>query len=63
MLGCAGLSRVDFILDGQNIPYILEVNTMPGMTPTSLVPKAAAAAGISFERLVEIILNFADLKI
>ncbi|MCG9479365.1 MAG: D-alanine--D-alanine ligase [Actinomycetia bacterium] len=63
LLGCTGISRVDFILDDQNIPYILEVNTMPGMTPTSLVPKAAAAAGISFERLVEIILNFADLKI
>jgi len=63
LLSCSSLSRVDFILDQHNVPYLLEVNTMPGMTPTSLVPKAAAAAGISFEYLVEIILNFADLKI
>ncbi len=62
-LGCSNISRVDFILNANNIPYVLEVNTMPGMTPTSLVPKAAKAAGISFEHLVEIILNNASLKI
>ncbi len=63
ILGCANLSRVDLIFSENNVPYVLEVNTMPGMTPTSLVPKAAEAAGISFEVLVEILLNNASLKI
>ncbi|MBC7333518.1 MAG: D-alanine--D-alanine ligase [Actinobacteria bacterium] len=61
-LDCFGISRVDLILDENNNPYILEVNTMPGMTSTSLVPKAAKAAGIDFDLLVEIILNFSSLK-
>lgn len=61
-LDCYGISRVDLIMDSQNNPYILEVNTMPGMTSTSLVPKAAEAAGIDFDLLVEIILNFSSLK-
>lgn len=61
-LGCYGVSRVDLILDENNEPFFLEVNTMPGMTSTSLVPKAAAAAGIKFEKLVEIILDCASLK-
>jgi D-alanine-D-alanine ligase len=61
--GCCGISRTDFILDKENVPYILEINTMPGMTSTSLVPMAAGAAGIDFDRLVEIILDCADLKI
>jgi D-alanine-D-alanine ligase len=60
---CFGISRVDFILDKENIPYILELNTMPGMTSTSLVPMAAKAAGIDFDHLIEIILDSADLKI
>ncbi|TET50732.1 MAG: D-alanine--D-alanine ligase [Actinomycetota bacterium] len=63
MLGCSGISRVDFILDSSNIPYVLEINTMPGMTSTSLVPMAADAAGISFDFLVEIILDSAKLNI
>ncbi len=63
LLQCSAISRVDFILGRDDIPYVLEVNTMPGMTPTSLVPKAAAAAGINFGLLVEIILNHAHLKI
>lgn len=50
-LGCFGCSRVDLILDKQNQPVILEVNTIPGFTPTSLLPKAAAAANISFGEL------------
>lgn len=61
-LGCYGVSRVDLIIDENNMPFILEINTMPGMTATSLVPKSAAAAGIAFERLAEIILNFSSLK-
>ena len=63
ILGCSGISRVDFILDGTGTPYVLEINTMPGMTSTSLVPMAADAAGISFDLLVEIILDSAKLKI
>lgn len=62
-LSCRGLSRVDFILDSNDIPYVLEVNTMPGMTSTSLVPMAACAADIKFDHLIEIILDSADLKI
>lgn len=64
-LNCAGISRVDLILTDGKHPEInvLEVNTIPGMTATSLVPKAAAALKINFELLVEIILNSASLKL
>ncbi len=51
-LGCSGWGRVDFMVDGSGAAYALEVNTVPGMTDHSLVPKAAAAAGISFDELV-----------
>ena len=50
-LGCRGVSRADFRFDGETL-FILEVNTQPGMTPTSLVPEQAGYAGISFEELV-----------
>lgn len=50
-LGCRGVSRADFRYDGETV-YILEVNTQPGMTPTSLVPEQAAHCGIGFEELV-----------
>ncbi|WP_273265838.1 D-alanine--D-alanine ligase family protein [Flexistipes sinusarabici] len=53
--GCTGYGRVDFIYK-ENTPYILEINTLPGMTETSLLPQAAAEAGINFEQLVEEIL-------
>lgn len=56
ILGCSGVARVDVRLDPSNHPYVLEVNTIPGMTGTSLVPKAAAAAGMSFPELCERIL-------
>lgn len=52
-LGCRGYSRVDFIIDNDGVPYILEVNTLPGMTATSLLPEIAQGAGISFPSLVE----------
>ena len=52
-LGCTGCSRVDFRLDRNNDPFVLEVNTIPGMTATSLLPDAAAAAGITFDQLCE----------
>jgi D-alanine-D-alanine ligase len=57
-LGCAGFSRVDLIL-GADGPQVLEVNAIPGLTDTSLLPQAAEAAGMSFERLVEKILDLA----
>lgn len=63
VLDCSGVSRVDLILEENNNINILEVNTIPGMTPTSLVPKAAAACGIDFPLLVDIILNSATLKL
>lgn len=50
-LDCYGCSRVDIILSEGNIAYILEVNTIPGFTQTSLLPKAAKTAGISFSQL------------
>jgi len=50
-LGCRGVSRADFRLDGNDL-YLLEINTQPGMTPTSLVPEQAVHAGISFQDLV-----------
>ncbi len=61
-LGCQDVSRVDFRLAQDGTPYILEVNTIPGMTETSLLPKAARAAGISFEELVLRILESALKK-
>jgi D-alanine-D-alanine ligase len=50
-LGCRGVSRADFRYDGRDL-YMLEVNTQPGMTPTSLVPEQAAHVGITFPELV-----------
>lgn len=52
-LGCTGYSRVDLRLAGDGFPVVLEVNTVPGMTATSLVPKAAAAAGITFGEFLD----------
>ena len=56
-LGCEGYSRVDFRMNNDNELYCLEVNTLPGMTPLSLVPKAAKAVGISFEELIKRIIQ------
>jgi D-alanine-D-alanine ligase len=56
-LGCSGYGRVDFRVSKDYQPYCLEVNTLPGMTSTSLVPKMAKAAGITFEELVERIID------
>lgn len=58
-IGCRGYSRVDFILDESGAPHILEVNTLPGMTATSLFPEIAKGVGISFPDLVEEILRLA----
>jgi len=56
-LGCDGYARADFRLSDNNELYCLEVNTLPGMTSTSLVPKAAKAVGISFEELIKRIIQ------
>jgi D-alanine-D-alanine ligase len=57
-LGCTGFARVDLIL-GTDGPWLLEANAIPGLTDTSLLPQAAEAAGLSFEQLVERILDLA----
>ena len=58
ILKCQGFARADFIFDGKDF-YFLEMNTIPGFTPTSDVPIAAEHDGISFDELVEIILKSA----
>lgn len=57
-LGCQGFGRVDMIIKGNKV-YVLEVNTIPGLTPVSLFPKAAKAAGISYPQLLDKIIHFA----
>lgn len=56
-VGCAGWGRVDVMQDAQGNFYLLEVNTVPGMTDHSLVPMAAQAAGLSFDALVLTLLD------
>ncbi len=58
-LGCEDYGRVDFRLTKEGIPYCFELNTLPGMTSHSLVPKMAKAAGIEFEELLELIIKSA----
>ncbi|MCH8271728.1 MAG: D-alanine--D-alanine ligase [Candidatus Marinimicrobia bacterium] len=58
-LGCRHYARADFLLDSEDRFYCLEVNTLPGLTKTSLVPKAAKAVGMSFQDLVEKIVELA----
>ncbi len=60
-IGCTGAVRVDLLVtEGEN-EYVLEVNTLPGMTPTSLLPKIADHAGIEYGALCEMILESATL--
>jgi D-alanine-D-alanine ligase len=61
-LRCSGIARVDFRLADDGTPYCLEVNTVPGMTETSLVPKAAGAAGLSYRDLVRAIVESAPAR-
>jgi D-alanine-D-alanine ligase len=59
-MGCSGFARVDMIISASdNTPYVLELNTLPGMTETSDLPASAAAAGISYDQLVEFMLKSA----
>jgi len=61
VLGCSGYSRVDFLIDAEENLYLLEVNTLPGMTETSLMPEMARGAGVDFDALVEEILAAASI--
>ncbi|MDX6555867.1 MAG: D-alanine-D-alanine ligase [Miltoncostaeaceae bacterium] len=60
-LGCRGFGRVDMILDADGGLWVLEINAIPGMTDTSLLPRAAEAAGLSFDDIVERVLDDAAL--
>ena len=61
-LGCRGAARIDFICSDTANDVVLEVNTLPGMTPTSLLPKIAKAAGMTFEQLIARILASASFE-
>jgi D-alanine-D-alanine ligase len=61
-IGCRDLSRLDFMVDRQNRPYILEINTMPGFTPKSLLPEMAAHEGIAFPQLVDRLVHAAAAR-
>lgn len=63
VLGCEGWGRVDFMLDAQGQPWLLEMNTSPGMTSHSLVPMGAKAAGMSYQDLCLAILETASCKV
>jgi D-alanine-D-alanine ligase len=56
-IGCRGAARVDIMLDKRERPYVLEVNTVPGLTELSLFPRAAREAGIDYPELVEMMLK------
>ena len=56
-LGCKGMSRTDIFVGGDGGYYILETNTIPGMTPTSLFPEAAGKAGILFDEMLDLIIT------
>lgn len=60
--GCRDFARIDFILDTQGRPYFLEINTLPGLTPTSLLPKSAKALGLDFDALIERMLQPAFVR-
>ncbi|WP_427047008.1 D-alanine--D-alanine ligase [Halomonas casei] len=62
MIGCEGWGRVDVIIDDSGMPWLIEINTCPGMTERSLVPQAAKHSGIDFDTLVVSILQTASLK-
>ena len=57
------MARADFIVDDDGVPWFLEINTIPGMTATSLSPMAAQEAGMSFEDLVQTVLDGARLHL
>jgi len=62
-LRCEGMARVDLIVDAQGTPWVLEVNTVPGLTELSLLPDAARAAGIDFDELCERLVRHARVRV
>lgn len=60
-VGCRHYARADIRVDKKNNPFILEINTLPGCTETSLFPKSAAKAGLSFEKIIETLVESATL--
>lgn len=62
ILGCRGFSRVDFIVESDGRFVVLETNTIPGLTPASLFPKAAKAAGLNYSELLDKVINYATEK-
>jgi D-alanine-D-alanine ligase len=60
-LGCRGFARVDMILDADGQPWVLELNTIPGLTDTSALPRAIEAAGMSFDEFIAKVLDLAHL--
>jgi D-alanine-D-alanine ligase len=61
-IGCRGFGRVDFIIKNRKSPVVLEINTVPGLTSESLLPKAAKAAGINYPELLDTIIKYATEK-
>ncbi len=62
LLGCRGVSRTDMMVDAAGEIYVLETNTVPGMTPTSLLPRAAQAAGYEFPVMLDKLIEFALME-
>ncbi len=62
IIGASGWGRVDFMLDGNNQPWLIELNTVPGLTSHSLVPMAAKQSGMSFEQLLMSIINNSNIS-
>ena len=62
LVGCHGWGRVDFMVDQKGTPYVLVINTVPGLTDHSLVPMAAREAGIGFDDMIYRILESSDVE-
>ena len=60
-MGGTGFARVDMILDADSHPWVLELNTIPGLTDTSALPRAVEAAGMTFDELIGRVLDLAAL--
>ncbi|MHB8231239.1 MAG: D-alanine--D-alanine ligase, partial [Vulcanimicrobiaceae bacterium] len=59
LVGLRDYSRTDFIVSKEGRPYVLEINSLPGLTPTSLFPDACAALGIGYEAIVDRLIGYA----
>ncbi|HHX47492.1 MAG TPA: D-alanine--D-alanine ligase, partial [Brevibacterium sp.] len=58
-LGCRGMSRSDILIDADGVPWVIETNTIPGMTPVSLLPDAAKSVGIEWGPLCRMVVELA----